>query len=593
MRKVTINLIINISLGCFILLLTGSCRDLMRVKSSIRKTQTEVRVFDRTLKRVQKGIGLDNLKSKNKGESDSVEAVSSSQKTMLKNYGYLYDFLNRDNELKSNNFKWDSINNYYYVKEDNYRTIAEEYEVFGWHPYWMGSKWEKYPFELLSTISYFSYKIDHKTGGFTNPLQIEDWKNTTMVDSAKVNNTRVLLTVSLHGYQKNKEFLDSDEKWANLFNTVSKLVIDKNADGIDLNFEVLPYSKRFKFNKLVKELHDDLESKFKDINKDFFLSITLPANNSRDIFDTNFLDAYADLFVIMGYDYHVGNPEQGAVAPLRSSENKTYSLNTTLNYYTDSGINPKKTVLALPYYGNLWTGKLEKKSNGYFNLTEFDKPLTFSEIKLKYIDNEELKIKANRDEYSMTNYYNITFDDFTTQELWFDDDYTLRKKYDFALSNNLKGIGIWALGYDHGYSDLWNVIEDKFSTNKKVVVNPIVESEGYPIRLSRFLLKYQKVFIITAIFFLIAIVTAFTFLISDWRVRDSIVRKVMIRIIFVGSVFILLIPLSYVVFDFINDILKPLNAFFKYDWRFYIAYILGVFTIVIAYAVTIKPKKRP
>ena len=137
--------------------------------------------------------------------------------------------------------------------------------------------------------------------------------------------------------------------------------------------------------------------------------------------------------------------------------------------------------------------------------------------------------------------------------MWFDDSYTLRKKYDYALSNNLKGIGIWALGYDNGYNDLWKVIEDKFSTNKKVIVNPIVESEGYPIRFSRFLLKYQKIFIISAIFFLIAIVIAFTFLMSDWRVRDSIVRKISIRMIFVASVFLLLVPLSYVIFNFLND----------------------------------------
>ena len=30
--------------------------------------------------------------------------------------------------------------------------------------------------------------------------------------------------------------------------------------------------------------------------------------------------------------------------------------------------------------------------------------------------------------------------------------------------NNLKGVGIWALGYDEGREELWNCLEDHFLT---------------------------------------------------------------------------------------------------------------------------------
>ena len=37
----------------------------------------------------------------------------------------------------------------------------------------------------------------------------------------------------------------------------------------------------------------------------------------------------------------------------------------------------------------------------------------------------------------------------------------LCQKYDFIISKNLGGIGIWALGYDDGYDQLWNALGEK------------------------------------------------------------------------------------------------------------------------------------
>jgi putative cell wall-binding protein len=46
---------------------------------------------------------------------------------------------------------------------------------------------------------------------------------------------------------------------------------------------------------------------------------------------------------------------------------------------------------------------------------------------------------------------------------YYEDPASLRVKYNLVLKNDLAGIGIWHLGMDNGVSDLWNVIEDRFS----------------------------------------------------------------------------------------------------------------------------------
>jgi len=596
------NKIFNYSLYVFLLLiLATSCREAMKLKSSVRKTQSQMRIVNTSVNRLKRSVGLNDKKNKGQEkEEESTDYLTIKQKNMLNNYASIFDFLNKgDKQIKSNNFTWDSIQNVYYLKGKNYKTIKPNNEVFGWHPYWMGSKWENYPFELLSTISYFSYKVDPLTGFYTdeNHEQIKEWRNTAMVDSAKSKNTRVLLTVSCHGHDNNNEFLDNEDRWDVLINTTSDLLLNRKdsiqGDGIDLNFENLPYFKREKFNRFVKKFKRDLDNKFEKENKEFFLSITLPAFNSKDNFDVKELQKHADLLIIMGYDYHIGDEAQGAVAPLQSSENSSLSLLSTIQHYQQQGIDPSKTILALPYYGSLWVGSLQQSGKNVINTSTFEKPLTYSEIRKKYIDNDQLNIDPFRDEKSMTNYYSLNFEDNTTQELWFDDDYTLRKKYDFALSNQLKGVGIWALGYDNGYDDLWNVIEDKFSTDKKVIVNPIAESEGYPIKLSKYLLRYKSIFITAAIFFLMTVILAFLVLLFDWNVRNSIIKNQLYFLIFVAIVFILLLPITTLIFNGLNKILPMGNVFIKPQWIYYLSYFIGVITMFFAYRIKIKPIKRP
>ena len=575
----------NIILLGALLIFVTSCKEAIKLKRSVRKTQTEARFVKRGLAQIKRGVGLNDKKS-TKQAGDKTEPIDSNayltvkQKTMLNNYGYLFDMINQnDYQIKSDNFTYDSIQNVYYVKNKNYKTIKKDKEVFGWHPYWMGSKWKNYPFELLSTISYFSYKIDPSTGGYTNPAQIEEWNTTAMIDSAKAKSTRVLLTVSCHGFEKNNEFLENKDRWDVLIETVSELLIKRNADGVDLNFERISYFKREKLNRFVAHFKNKMDNIYAKEGKTFYLSMTLPAYNSRDVFEVKELQKYIDLFVIMGYNYHIGEKAQGAVAPLRSVEN-SLSLSTTVTYYLEQGIQPEKTILALPYYGSLWKGELEQDGSSVYNRSTYNKPLTYSEIKKKYIENEDVKINAFRDDKSMTNYYSLTFDDNTTQEIWFDDDYTLSKKYDFALSKKLKGVGIWALGYDNGYTDLWDVIEDKFSTDKKIIKNPIMQAEGYPIRFSKYLLKNKNIFITTAIFFLLTVVLAFLVLLFDWNVRDSIVKNKLMFLLFTAVIFVLLIPITMLIYTGLNELLPEINLFIKSEWKYYISFFCWYVDIV-------------
>ena len=53
-------------------------------------------------------------------------------------------------------------------------------EVFGYHPYWMGTAWTNYNFDLISTLAYFSAEVT-ATGGLSN---LHGWPVASLINEA-------------------------------------------------------------------------------------------------------------------------------------------------------------------------------------------------------------------------------------------------------------------------------------------------------------------------------------------------------------------------------------------------------------------------
>ena len=140
------------------------------------------------------------------------------------------------------------------------------------------------------------------------------------------------------------------------------------------------------------------------------------------------------------------------------------------------------------------------------------------------------------------------------------------------MNNNFQGVGIWALGYDNGNDELWNLIENYFSTDIAVFSDPITEVNGFPIRFAERLVLQKDVFIAIIIFFVLALVTAFVLILSDWRIRDSIIKNSINQLIVIFIGFVLLIPLVV----FVREILDKAGFLIKSGWEIYIGFFVGL-----------------
>jgi hypothetical protein len=120
-------------------------------------------------------------------------------------------------------------------------------------------------------------------------------------------------------------------------------------------------------------------------------------------------------------------------------------------------VDQNKLILGVPYYGNWWQTKSKEPYTPIDSISgKWIKSLYYNEIINSYSQKEKV-----RDSISGTPFLRWQ-DGSNWNQIWYDDDTSIGVKYDFALQKNLKGIGIWALGFDNGRQELWNEIEEKF-----------------------------------------------------------------------------------------------------------------------------------
>ncbi|MCD6066640.1 MAG: N-acetylmuramyl-L-alanine amidase, negative regulator of AmpC, AmpD [Bacteroidetes bacterium] len=349
------------------------------------------------------------------------------------------------------------------------QTCTLNKRVFGWHPYWVGSVYQNYRWNLLSDLCYFSYDIDPATGSNTNGSFA--WNSSAAVTAAINNGTNVHFCVTL--FSSHTSFLGNGTAQQTLITNIINLLNSRGGKGVNIDFEGMGASHKTAFTAFMQNLSNQLHA----ANPNYELSVCLYAVDWSAVFDIAALDSYIDLYTIMGYDYYYsGSSTAGPEAPLYNFQTGyNYTLAKSITYYLKQGATPSKVLLGLPWYGREWeTGSsiAPSATTGGFTSSR-----TYSYVQ----DNPTTYSAANRhwESNSFSPYYSYQSAG-NWRQCWIDDAYSMRKKFDLVNQRGIGGIGIWALGYDDGYSDYWDAIEAKFSTCAVVPCSDTIYDMGGP-----------------------------------------------------------------------------------------------------------------
>ncbi|MFQ6612889.1 MAG: glycosyl hydrolase family 18 protein, partial [Fidelibacterota bacterium] len=326
------------------------------------------------------------------------------------------------------------------------RTTGPTRTIFGYHPYWQGTLWKDYNYNLLTTIAYFSAEADG-TGALTN---LHGWPVTDLIDKAHANGVNVVLTVTLFSSSQLEALLSSNQNRQRLITNLLSEVKKANADGVNVDFELFPASQKANLVTFIK----DLTTVFHDSIANSTITLATPAVDWNNAWDYNALATASDGLFIMGYDYHwSGSSFTGAVAPLTGG---TYNVTNSVNdYLTKTGSKADKIILGCPYYGYEWAAN--SGDPGAAVVSGTGEAVIFSTAEAKALSYGKLW-----DATTNTPWYR--FQSGGWNQGWYDDSLSLSKKYDLALNKNLQGVGMWALGYDQSYTELWDALAAKFGT---------------------------------------------------------------------------------------------------------------------------------
>lgn len=338
--------------------------------------------------------------------------------------------------------------------------------VFGWHPYWQNGFETNYQWNLLSHLCYFSYDVNYLNG---NALSTNSWSTANVVTQALANNVKVSLCVTL--FSDHATFFGNALAKQTLISNLISLVQQRGAHGVNIDFEAVPSGQSANLAAFMM----DLCSQFHTAIPDGEVSIALPSVDWSNTFDVATMSSCVDLFFIMGYDYYYGGSAQaGPTDPLYSLVS-TYNYNhsKSITYYINRGAPSNKLCLGLPYYGREW----ETADNAVPSNTTGDYSGTRT---YKYV-RDNIGIYANHQYHAGTKSGYFTYQNGGNwRECFINSPYTLGKRFEMVHLRNLAGIGIWALGYDDGYTDFWNQIEEKFTDCYSPACNDTLYDMGGP-----------------------------------------------------------------------------------------------------------------
>ncbi len=310
--------------------------------------------------------------------------------------------------------------------------------VYGYLPYWVSR--QNIRWDHLSHVGMFSLGV-RSDGRLTNSV---GWPWTDTIAEAQSHGVRVEIVITQFNPTTIREVLDSPAARDRLLGEIAWAVFVAGVDGVNIDFEG---SVSNGWPALMPAFLSDLRARVRTLSPEATVSIATPPYNWGH---WNFRDiaASVDLVFIMGYAFSGSfSTQTGPTAPLGGSG---ISLTGALDAQYAQAIAdfPDRIVLGVPYYGERWNTS---------------SPLPRAPVQsyvgsITYAASRALAEPGwNWDAISSTPWHLASISSGYRQS-WADDAPSTRLKFDLARSRGIGGVGIWALNYDAGRSEMWEML---------------------------------------------------------------------------------------------------------------------------------------
>jgi spore germination protein YaaH len=365
-------------------------------------------------------------------------------------------------------------------------------EVFGFAPYWELSQNANWNYSLLSTVGYFGLGI--YANGTLNQVD-QGWTGWNSQDLATIINgahqvgAKVVAVIKPSNAPNvstadtvNQIVTSPSATQQAINNAMALMASSQHIDGINVDFEGSSNgypSVQSGFTNFMRQLSQTVHQQYPSalVTADTY---TGSASWDGGIFKIGDLAPVVDYLFVMAYDMSFGNMPAGGAQAGPNAPLNGWTYNDTLSVSQYLGKAPaSKVVLGVPYYGYKWCtvddtaySAATRDPSGSIACPDGSgtpSAVTYSQSVADFQCAPQLKLgwDATASSPWAAWFSPATGDPCNAnrnswREAYYENSTSLGLKYDLVNSNNLRGTGIWALGYDGSQPELWNEIAQKF-----------------------------------------------------------------------------------------------------------------------------------
>ena len=348
-------------------------------------------------------------------------------------------------------------------------------QVFGFLPYWqLSDPSTTLNYDVLSTIAYFSVGSDSggnllkRNADGTPTTGWGGWGSsqlTSIINAAHRKRTRVVLTLSVFAWTssqatKQATLLSNPAARLNLARQAAAAVRDRGVDGVNLDFEPIASGHADDFTAFVRTMRAELNR----IAPGYQLTFDTTGYIGNYPIEAATASGAADALFIMGYDYRTaGTGSTGSIAPLTGAG---YDVTDTVRAYL-ARVPASKVILGVPYYGRAWStasdalhaANISSAKYGGSTSVIYSTAIDYAAQYGRRWDPIEQGPYIVYKRRNCTAAYGCVT---PWRQIYYEDVASLKAKYDLINRYALRGVGIWALGYDGTRTELNTALAAKF-----------------------------------------------------------------------------------------------------------------------------------
>jgi len=346
------------------------------------------------------------------------------------------------------------------------RCLKPKKKIIGWHNSWNKTEFKNYNYNYLSCINLYGFELSDQ-GYSKNPEDIEEFQRSGgVIEFAQSKGSDVHLTIYNKHLVEISGFLNNPDAQITFFEELDILITDNELKGVNIFFENVHVTDDKRFVEFISQLREILTAKDDTI----ILSITIPSiwksDSLKHISAYNFikLNPIVDYYLVLTDRMtSLKNKLALGFSPLNNGD--TYGQKTiasTINFYSNGKIPLSKLIMSVSYLGIDWQ---VKDFSGAVVARTKGKELKYNEIVESYVNSHDPKrtIVKGFDSIQVAAYLNVRISSSwggkpKYRQIWYENSQSLALKYKWMIENDLAGVSIRGLGYDDGYSDLWDVL---------------------------------------------------------------------------------------------------------------------------------------